>query len=123
MVAIAAKPKALEMAVTMLDEMGIRLTPTSETERLVLFEAAGRPRRGIEASLPRVWLEASEVRLLELIATGISHRDIGKALGVSEDVAKVRARQLYRVLRVAGRAGAVGAGFRMGILGNERTAA
>lgn len=61
-------------------------------------------------------LEPAEVALLELLAQGCSNRDIGAQLGVSEHTVKVRLRRVMAKLGVAGRAEAVAAAMRDGVI-------
>ncbi len=57
-----------------------------------------------------------EIETLDLVRRGLSNRDIGTALGVSENTAKAHVRAILRKLDVAGRAEAIAAGFERGLL-------
>jgi DNA-binding NarL/FixJ family response regulator len=53
---------------------------------------------------------------LELLRRGLSNKDIGVALGVSENTAKAHVKGILLKLGVADRAEAVAAGFDRGLL-------
>jgi len=61
-------------------------------------------------------LSAREQQTLELLRRGLSNRDIGLALGVSENTAKAHMKAILLKLGVADRAEAVAAGFERGLL-------
>lgn len=66
-------------------------------------------------------LSPREQQTLELVRRGLSNRDIGVALGVTENTAKAHVKAILLKLGVADRAEAVAAGFERGLLqiGNE----
>lgn len=72
-----------------------------------------RPRR-------RVLIAADYVRVLELIARGLTYAAIGRKLGITESTAKRRAHLMFRDLGVADRAEAVSVGYQIGVLKIER---
>jgi DNA-binding NarL/FixJ family response regulator len=61
-------------------------------------------------------LSPRELQTLELMRRGLSNRDIGVALGVSENTAKAHVKAILLKLGVADRAEAVAAGFERGLL-------
>lgn len=61
-------------------------------------------------------LSPREQETLELVRRGLSNRDIGVALGVSENTAKAHVKAILLKLGVADRAEAVAAGFERGLL-------
>jgi DNA-binding NarL/FixJ family response regulator len=61
-------------------------------------------------------LSPREQQTLELVRRGLSNRDIGVALGVSENTAKAHVKAILLKLGVADRAEAVAAGFERGLL-------
>ncbi len=61
-------------------------------------------------------LSPRETETLDLVRRGLSNRDIGTALGVSENTAKAHVRAILRKLDVAGRGEAIAAGFERGLL-------
>lgn len=61
-------------------------------------------------------LSPRELETLELVRRGLSNRDIGVALGVSENTAKAHLKAILLKLGVADRAEAVAAGFERGLL-------
>lgn len=71
-----------------------------------LIAAQGTPKR----------LSPREHQTLELVRRGLSNRDIGVALGVSENTAKAHVKGILLKLGVADRAEAVAAGFERGLL-------
>ncbi len=89
-----------------------------------LLDAARRefdgPGRGIppeaQAPVARETLTATELRVLGLVATGQSNREIGDALGMTEGTVKWRMQGLYRKLGVRRRAYAVATAQRLGLV-------
>jgi DNA-binding NarL/FixJ family response regulator len=61
-------------------------------------------------------LSPREQQTLELVRRGLSNRDIGVALGVTENTAKAHVKAILLKLGVADRAEAVAAGFERGLL-------
>lgn len=61
-------------------------------------------------------LSPRESSTLDLLRRGLSNKDIGVALGVSENTAKAHVRAVLRKLHAADRAEAVAAGFERGLL-------
>lgn len=61
-------------------------------------------------------LTAREAEVLDLLRRGLSNRDIGMALGVSENTAKAHVRRLLAKLEAADRTEAVAQGFQRGLL-------
>lgn len=61
-------------------------------------------------------LSPRELQTLELVRKGLSNKDIGVALGVSENTAKAHVKAILLKLGVADRAEAVAAGFERGLL-------
>ncbi|HET6407403.1 MAG TPA: response regulator transcription factor [Chthoniobacteraceae bacterium] len=61
-------------------------------------------------------LSPRELETLELVRRGLSNRDIGVALGVTENTAKAHVKGILLKLGVADRAEAVAAGFERGLL-------
>jgi DNA-binding NarL/FixJ family response regulator len=61
-------------------------------------------------------LSPREQETLELMRRGLSNKDIGVALGVSENTAKAHVKAILLKLGVADRAEAVAAGFERGLL-------
>jgi DNA-binding NarL/FixJ family response regulator len=61
-------------------------------------------------------LSPRELETLALVRRGLSNRDIGVALGVTENTAKAHVKAILLKLGVADRAEAVAAGFERGLL-------
>lgn len=78
------------------------------------FPEALERRMGDQSSHKR--LSPREFETLELVRRGLSNRDIGVALGVSENTAKAHVKAILLKLGVADRAEAVAAGFERGLL-------
>lgn len=64
-------------------------------------------------------LSPRELEVLDHMRRGLSNRDIGMALGISEHTAKNHSKAIFRKLQVADRAEAVAAGFERGLLHPE----
>lgn len=61
-------------------------------------------------------LTRRELETLDLLRRGLSNKDIGLAMGVSENTAKAHVKAILQKLEVADRAEAVAAGFERGLL-------
>jgi DNA-binding NarL/FixJ family response regulator len=61
-------------------------------------------------------LTAREIEVLDLVRRGLSNREIGTALGISENTAKYHIKALLAKLEVADRAEAVAAAYERGLL-------
>ena len=96
------KRKDLIAAVRLVHEGG-RCFPLSFEEKLTRREEEGR-------------LTRRETTTLGLLRRGLSNRDIGTAMGVSENTAKAHVRAILRKLHAADRTEAVAAGFERGFL-------
>ena len=96
------KRKDLIAAVRLVHEGG-RCFPPSFEEKLTQREEEGR-------------LTRRETTTLGLLRRGLSNRDIGTAMGVSENTAKAHVRAILRKLHAADRTEAVAAGFERGFL-------
>lgn len=68
----------------------------------------------VDESVPR--LTEREWQVLEGIASGLSNREIGGVLFVSEDTVKTHVRRLFKKLDARDRANAVAIGIRSGLL-------
>lgn len=75
---------------------------------LPLFE---RPRRGVRQEPTE-----REIVVLQLISEGLTNREIGEQLLLSEETVKVHIRHLFSRLGVRSRAHAVAVGFRRRII-------
>ncbi len=61
-------------------------------------------------------LTAWQREILRLVADDLTNEEIATRLGVATQAVKNQLREMYRRLGVRGRAGAVGRGYRLGIL-------
>ena len=61
-------------------------------------------------------LTAREVEVLELIAQGLSNKEVGKSLGITEETTKVHVRNIMEKLDVEDRTEAVTRALRRGII-------
>jgi DNA-binding NarL/FixJ family response regulator len=82
---------------------GGKAIPPSVAERLAAFT-------------PRVELTAREVEVLEMMALGLSNKEIGAALGRSEATIKVHVLHILQKLEAGDRTEAVTLGLRRGII-------
>jgi DNA-binding NarL/FixJ family response regulator len=64
-------------------------------------------------------LTRREDEILDLLGKGLSNRDLGKVLGVSEDTIKTHLKSLFRKLEVSDRAEAVREGLRRGFIHSQ----
>jgi DNA-binding NarL/FixJ family response regulator len=97
----SVEPEELMEAIRVVHEGG-RCVPPAIEQRLA-ERADGKP------------LSPREIEVLDLMRRGLSNRDIGVALGISENTAKNHAKAILRKLQVADRAEAVAAGFERGL--------
>lgn len=72
--------------------------------------------RRLEERNLRKRLSPREVETLDLLRRGLTNKDIGVAMGVSENTAKAHVKAVLQKLDVADRAEAVAAGFERGLL-------
>ena len=96
------KRKDLIAAVRIVHEGG-RCFPATFDDKLTRREEDGR-------------LTPRETTTLGLLRRGLSNRDIGTVMGVSENTAKAHVRAILRKLHAADRTEAVAAGFERGFL-------
>lgn len=78
--------------------------------------------KGVTARLQEkngVPLTRREHDLIELLGKGLSNRELGQVLGVSEDTVKTHLKNLFRKLEVSDRAEAVREGLRRGFIHAE----
>jgi len=61
-------------------------------------------------------LTAREVEVLELIAPGLSNKEVGRSLGITEETTKVHVRNIMEKLDVEDRTEAVTRALRRGII-------
>ena len=87
------------------------------------WDAAAERRRGNQEPVPvpgpslqEEQLAPRELEVLKLVATGMTDREIGKRLELSEQTVKSYLRNLLRKLEVRSRAHAVAVAFRRGLL-------
>lgn len=71
----------------------------------------GEPRRQLKQKLT-----TRELQMLQLISAGLTNREIGRRLSLSEETVKVHVRHLFERLQARSRAHAVAIGFRRGIV-------
>ncbi len=70
----------------------------------------------VEARNPRAQLSPRELQTLELMAKGLTNREIGVALGVTERTGKAHVEAILSKLEVADRAEAVDEAYKKGLL-------
>jgi DNA-binding CsgD family transcriptional regulator len=87
------------------DEVASRLQSAAEVIPI------REPRRQLEQTLT-----ARELEMLQLISEGLTNREIGRRLSLSEETVKVHIRHLFARLQARSRAHAVAIGFRRGIV-------
>ena len=80
------------------------------TGKLVAIATRGRQAKG------PFGLTVQEMRVVELLPKGMTNRDIGEHLGISEATVKTHLLHIYAKLGVNDRAAAVAVGFERGLL-------
>lgn len=78
------------------------------------FPASFEQWLGVRSQTKR--LSPREIEALELLRRGLSNKEIGVVMGVSENTAKAHVKAILQKLEVADRAEAVAAGFERGLL-------
>lgn len=103
---------------------GYLLKSAGGDELVAAVEAAHRGEEWLPEAIRRQLAQRSDddaltgrqVEVLELLARGLSNKEIGARLGISEDGAKAHVKKIYQRLHVADRAEAVTAAVRRGII-------
>ena len=103
-----SSPKALRLAVRTVAEGGTYIDPRS-AGKLVALAAAGRAARG------PFGLTLQEMRVLELLPRGVTNRDLGLRLHVSEATVKTHLHHAMRKLNAHNRAEATAIALREGL--------
>jgi DNA-binding NarL/FixJ family response regulator len=105
---------AVAMAASLLAPCGIEVAVIPDSGRRKVRQYAVRPtlRKGLGS------LSDVQAQVLQLIAQGLPNREIGRALGISEDTVKTHTGRLYRKLGAHDRANAVLLGSRRGLIGD-----
>jgi DNA-binding CsgD family transcriptional regulator len=93
--------------------VGLRLTRHKE---VVVVKEAGGPFVLNEAKLKELGLTPREHEILQLIAEGLSNREIGERLFVSENTVKTHSSRVFDKLSVSRRIQAVQKGRELGII-------
>ena len=97
-------------------------TPSTEILKAIREVAAGRPQVPPDVSarlverLPRSSLSAREVEVLSRVGRGMSNKEIGADLGISESTVKNHVNNILMKLGVSDRAHAVAVGIQSGII-------
>jgi DNA-binding NarL/FixJ family response regulator len=123
---ISANTDMVERALVDLSRIGIALIEQpSDVEQLRTFGASPsedsiRARAATVAAIAASGLSERQVDVLELMAEGLTNREIGRRLYVSEMTVKTHAAAMFKRLGANGREMAVAAGYRHGILGGAR---
>lgn len=102
------------------DAVRVAAAVTAVLAGLVAFDPARRrelPARGDSPIVDAEPLTEREVQVLELIAKGMTNRDIGGLLGISAHTVKFHVGQVLDKLGAASRAEAVSSALRLGLIG------
>jgi len=96
--------------------LGLRLTKKKETVVVKEILVAAQPFAVNEARLRELGVTRREREILELIATGLSNREIAEKLFVSENTVKTHSSRLFDKLRAKRRTQAVQIGKDLGLI-------
>jgi DNA-binding NarL/FixJ family response regulator len=99
--------------------LGLKLSRPRIEERVVVQEVrvpAGAPFRPDAARLEQLGITRRELEILELIAAGMSNREIAGKLFVSENTVKTHSSRLFEKLQAKRRTQAVQIGKQQGLL-------
>jgi DNA-binding CsgD family transcriptional regulator len=96
--------------------LGLKLTKTKETIVLKEVPVAAGPFRLNETKLEELKITAREREILELIATGLSNREIAERLFVSENTVKTHSSRVFEKLGAKRRTQAVQLGKELRII-------
>ena len=81
------------------------------------LRASAARAEGLEASEAAEALTSRELEVFELLAKGLSNRDVAGVLGISAHTAKFHVAQILAKVGAATRAEAVAIGLRLGLIG------
>ena len=96
--------------------LGLKLTKKKETVVVKEIPVAAQPFAVNEARLRELGVTRREREILELIATGLSNREIAEKLFVSENTVKTHSSRLFDKLRAKRRTQAVQIGKDLGLI-------
>ena len=96
--------------------LGLKLTKKKETVIVKEVQAAAQPFSVNETRLRELGITRREREILELIATGLSNREIAAKLFVSENTVKTHSSRLFDKLSAKRRTQAVQIGKELGLI-------
>ena len=96
--------------------LGLKLTKKKETVIVKEVQAAAQPFTVNETRLRELGITRREREILELIATGLSNREIAAKLFVSENTVKTHSSRLFDKLSAKRRTQAVQIGKELGLI-------
>lgn len=97
------------------EEHGVQVVELASADRVYGLEFR-RPVPPLQASPSQAVLSTRQLAVLRLIAEGLTYREIGTELGVTEDTIKSSAQYVLRKLRASNAAAAVATAFQRGLL-------
>lgn len=122
-VMVAADDAAIYAAVEELNRTGLTArtvrTEVVDGTRVTHLDVPWLPCRKLAnpGAAARLGLDDRDVRILSLLAEGLTCGEIGDRIGVTENSVKARLKYVYRQLRARDKAHAVAIACRLGILG------
>jgi ATP/maltotriose-dependent transcriptional regulator MalT len=99
--------------------LGLIATDTCEVNNEQMAELRARTEALAPVDAWAASITNAELRLLPLLATHLTFREIGTRLHVSRNTIKTQAVSIYRKLSVSGRSAAIGRASELGLLGAE----
>src|SRR5487761_2768067 len=101
-------------ALRMVLDGGIYLPPQLLQHAMTSFDQGGADKRVFRNS--KDWLTSRQMQTLELLAEGLSNKEISEKLNLAEGTVKIHTAAVYQALRVSSRLEAVSAARKLGFL-------
>ena len=101
-------------ALRMVLDGGIYLPPQLLQQAMVGLDQGGNDKRSVRGN--KNWLTTRQMQTLQLLAEGLSNKEISDRMNLAEGTVKIHTAAVYQALRVNSRLEAVSAARRLGFL-------
>lgn len=106
--------KIMLAALRMVMDGGVYLPPQLLQQAMVGLDQGGFDKRSVRSN--KNWLTTRQMQTLQLLAEGLSNKEISEKLNLAEGTVKIHTAAVYQALRVNSRLEAVSAARRLGFL-------
>jgi DNA-binding NarL/FixJ family response regulator len=106
--------KIMLAALRMVLDGGVYLPPQLLQQAMVGLDQGGMDKRSVRSN--KNWLTTRQMQTLQLLAEGLSNKEISERLNLAEGTVKIHTAAVYQALRVNSRLEAVSAARRLGFL-------